>query len=232
MPPEEQEPDPVTARPPSSGQVRILIEGAPSELLALNALASLLLGSATEGGDQLARRLDKWQAEIRSNSGALYSESPNETEAERLRFALIGLLTIAPGKASAMFSTAVDLSDSVYGVVSALLSPLLSSAMMRPVRRRYGDLAARGEVMVEHWIDTGRRAEQQSRALARQAAFDGEDEVFDQVIGVMAQKPAVRELITQQSMGLADTFVNEIRSRTARADAEWERRVSGIFRRR
>ena len=53
---EEQGPPPE----PTLGNVRIVIKGAPAEPLVLDALVRLLLGSAIEGSDQLARRIKDW----------------------------------------------------------------------------------------------------------------------------------------------------------------------------
>ena len=217
---------------PTLGNVRIVIQGAPSEPLVLDALVRLLLGSAIEGGDQLARRIKDWDVETDGRGSEIYSELPDETDAERLRYALLGVLSKAPDLAQAALSTAVDVSDSAYRLLSNLLSPVTSSRLMRPAQRGYNKLAARGEVQVEAWIDAGRRAEQHSRALARQAAFDGTDEAIDEMVGILAQKPEVRDLVTQQSVGMAQEVMNVVRQRTAAEDTRWERRVRSLLRRR
>jgi hypothetical protein len=103
---------------------------------------------------------------------------------------------------------------------------------MQPIRRRYDQLAARGATVVDRWTDVGRAAEQRSRALVRHATFDGEDEVIEQVVGKLAQEPALRDLVTQQGVGMAGELMGAIRTRTSRADAQWERRVRALFRRR
>lgn len=222
------------AQPPAPvpGNVRIAIEGTPVEPEALEILVSLLLGGATEGGDQISRRLKRWQATIASQGSQVYSESPDESQGERLRYAAIGLLSQAPDLAQGALSAAVGVAASTYGRVSHWLSPVTHSRPMRPVLRRYDDLAARGATVVDRWTDAGRMAEQRSRALARQAAFDGEDEVIEQVVGKLAQEPAIRDLVTQQGVGMADEIMGAIRVSTSQADTRWERRVRALFRRR
>jgi hypothetical protein len=196
----------------------------------LASLASLLLGTATEGGEQLSVRLRQWQAAAELRGDEFAGEPPHENDTERIRYALVGLMALAPGKAQRGFSAALRASDVVYVSVSDWVAPLTNSRAARPFRIRYDRLAARGERMVENWIDAGRVAEQQGRALARQAAVDGTDEAMDEVIGIMATKPAVRELVTQQGLGMADEAVSFVRVRTARADNQWEQRIRSLFR--
>lgn len=227
----EPEEDWATEREVPTGTVRIVIEGPAAERYTLETLASLLLGSATEGGEQFALRLKQWQASADNQGNQVYAESPNETEQERLRYALIGLLAAAPGAAEKTLSTALHASDSAYGLLAQLLSPVTNSRLGRPLQRRYDRYAAHGATLVERWIDTGRAAEQRGRALARTAAFEGEDEVMDQVIGVMATKPEVRDLITQQGMGMAEEVMNVLRERTFVSDTKWELRIRRILRR-
>lgn len=229
----EEDDDEVVQLPEAvPGNVRIVIEGTSGEPYALEILASLLLGGATEGSNQLGRRLKRWQATIASHGSQVYSESPDESQREQLRYAAIGLLSQAPDLAQGAFSTAVDAAASAYNLFSRWLSPVTHTRPMQPVLRRYDQLAAHGATIVDRWIDAGRAAEQRSRALVRQAAFDGEDEVIEQVVGKLAQEPALRELITQQSVGMADEIMGAIRTRTSHADTRWERRVRALLRRR
>lgn len=227
----EPEQDWARDREQRNGAVRIVIEGPAPERYTLEMLASLLLGSATEGSEQFARRLDRWQANIDARGKKIYSESPHETEEERLRYALIGLLSTAPGAAQRTLAAAVRASDSAYGLVSQLLSPVSNSRFGRPLQRRYDRYAAHGATIVERWIDLGRATEQRGRAMAREAAFDGEDEAFDHVIGVLATKPEVRDLVTQQSMGMAQELMEVLRERTYESDSKWEVRIRRLLRR-
>lgn len=216
--------------PPVPGNVRIVIEGSPDAPL-VRALSGFLIGTATEGSDQFLRRVKEWQDRTDRRGNEIYSESPDETDTERLRYALIGLLAQAPGAAMGTLDVAIELTDSAYRLVTGLLHPVTSSRTMRPVQRRYDELAARGQVIAERWIDAGRREEQRGRALVRQAAFDGTDEMMDEVIGKLAQDPAVRDLVTQQGLGMADELMGQMRERSASADIRWERRIRRIIRR-
>ena len=217
---------------PVPGKVRIVIESGSADPYALEILASLLLGGAAEGSEQLGQRLKRWQATIASHGSQVYSESPDESQAERLRYAAIGLLSEAPNLAQGALLTAVDAAAAAYNLVSKWLDPVTHTRPMRPVLRRYDQLAAHGAAVVDRWTDVGRAAEQRSRALARQAAFEGEDEVIEQVVGKLAQEPALRDLVTQQGVGMAGELMGAVRTLTSQADTRWERRVRALFRRR
>jgi hypothetical protein len=212
--------------------VRLPAKDARSEPYTLEILASLLLGGALEGSEQLSRRLRRWQDTTTSQSSQIYSESRDESPEERLRYAVVGLLSEAPAVAQGTFLAAVDMAAAAYGLFSAFLGPVTHSPPMRPVLRRYNDLAARGTTVVDRWIDAGRTAEQHSRALARHAAFDGEDEVIEEVVGKLAQEPALRELVSQQSLSMADELKSALRTRAYKGDQRWERRVRSLFGRR
>jgi hypothetical protein len=211
--------------------VRSAAEGAPAEPDVFEILVSLLIGGAAEGGDLLGVRLKRWQAASASRGSQIYSESPDESEEDRLRYAVIGLLSRGPELAQGALSTAIDVAASAYSLWAGLLSPLTNSPPMRPILRRYDELAAHGATVVDRWIDAGRAVEQRSRALARQAAVDGEDEVIDEVVGKLAQEPALRDLVTQQSVGMASQLMGAIRVRSSQADTRWERRIRALFRR-
>ena len=104
----EPEEDWAAQRQAAPGNVRIVIEGPAADRYTLEMLASLLLGSATEGSEQFALRLKQWQANSEKTGKQMFAESQDETEQERLRYALIGLLAAAPGAAQKTFSTAAE----------------------------------------------------------------------------------------------------------------------------
>lgn len=226
----DEEEDWSASRPPARGKVRIVIEGAPDEPLVAETFMRLMLGGAVIGKDQLAQRLKRWQTNADLRGSQIYAEPPEESDEERLRYAVIGLLGQTPSAAGSLLSKLVNVTDSGYATLSELLSPVTNSRLARPFQDRYDRLAARGETIVERWVDAGRLTEQRSRALAEEAAVDGTDEAFDEVLGIMATKPEVRELITQQSIGMAGMFVGILRERGAAADRDWEKRIRKLFR--
>jgi hypothetical protein len=224
---EEWEQPPSTQTAP--GNVRIVVEGGAEEPV-VKALTALLIGSATEGSDQFFQRLKAWQSSTKSLGTEIYSESPDESDGIRLRYMMIGLLSEAPDVAQGLLDTTLDVSESVYRSLSNFFEPVNNSRAMRPLWRRYDELASRGEVVAERWIDKGRRQEQHGRALARQAIVEEKDEAFNIVFDKLAQDPEpVRALVTQQSFGMADEVKDQLRSRSATADSRWERRIRKLL---
>jgi hypothetical protein len=218
--------------PPARRRVRLLIESDSSDPYLIRTTMRLVMGGAAEGSDLFVERLKKWQTQTDGLGRAVYSESPDETGGERLRYAMIGLLSRGPVVADTALTYALGASELAFGMFNRLLSPVTNSRAVRPFARRYDTLAERGEQVIEHWIDLGRAAEQRSRALARTAADEGIDEAMDVAIDKLAHDESVRDLVTQQGMGMADEIVDAVRVRTNRADSLWEDRLRGLFRRR
>jgi hypothetical protein len=118
----------------------------------------------------------------------------------------------------------------------ALVGARLSRAV-RPARRLAGPLArvgrlagrapgaaraaarlrgwrARGAAKLAGWAVVGRREEAESRALARAAVAT----VYQTALGRVAESPSLKQVIREQSQGIAVTAVTELRHRSASAD--------------
>ncbi len=216
---------------PSTGSMSIVIHGRTVAPYVLRSVARLVLGGATEGGEIFLDRLKTWDTKAESLGRALYHEAPDETQSERLRYAVLGLAAVGAGLARNALSRTASASEAAYGLVSGLLGPFTSSRLMRPVTRRYDGLAARGGATLERLIDVGRATEQRSRALVRQAYIDGSTEVIQVAVGKMADEPAVRDLVTQQGTSMAGEMLDVLRNAAARADARSERLVHTLLRR-
>lgn len=187
----------------------------------------LLVGGVLEGADELNRRLKAAQAELKAETAAITTVDPDETELDRLRYALVGALVQTPEVVHQGYSTANRVSRQATGLVARVTNPLTSSWLMRPARRRYERFVARGEARYQRLLDRGRAEEQSGRALVRRTTANGIDELLD----YLAQKPEIRALVQQQSMGMADEMMGEIRDRSATADALAERIARAILRR-
>ncbi len=98
-----------------------------------------------------------------------------------------------------------------YRRVSGLFDPLTGSRALRPVNSRLDQVVARGERIVNDWIDTGRRGEKTSQVLLQQTT----DEVVGEVVDMLASRPEIRELVQQQSMGMVDELTDELQGRAA-----------------
>lgn len=196
----------------------------------LKILLRLLVGTAIEGSDEFRRRARLWQAETNATelSGIVISLE-DETEASRLRYSLLGFLFQAIDAGYKSLSFLDTVSSQAYTIVARMFAPLTKSRLWRPIQERYDFYGETGESIVNSWINTGRREEQVSRALARKQAYE---QIIDEAIGYLAQKPEVRELVQQQSVSMAGEVVDEIRERSSEFDSLLEERVNTLLRRR
>ncbi len=122
--------------------------------------------------------------------------------------------------------------DRVVKRVDRVLNPVLSSRALSPVRGPFESLVERGQAQVDHWRELGRTEEARSRALAQ----DATEQLIDTSVDTVSHDPRVQifvqEFIQQQSMGMVDEAIEEVRERTVTADMLLERPVRSILRRR
>jgi len=118
------------------------------------------------------------------------------------------------------------------GTVGRALNPVLSSRALSPVRGPFESLVERGQAQVNHWQKLGRAEEARSRALTR----DATEQLIDTSVNTVSSDPRVQEIvqeiIQQQSLGMLDEAVEEVRERTITGDMLLERPVRAILRRR
>jgi uncharacterized RDD family membrane protein YckC len=206
---------------PPAGTVRIVVQNGAADPYLLRSAARLLVGGAAEGSKLFFQRLEAWNAKTENLGSEIYYEAPDESRAERIRYTILGLAAAGTEIGQGALAGTAAASASAYRVVSGLMSPLTGSRLARPIARRYNVLAARGEAALERWVDAGRTAEQRSRALARHAYDEGSTEVIQVAIAQLAEEPAVRDLVTQQSTGMAFEIRDELRRRAAQADGRF-----------
>jgi hypothetical protein len=120
-------------------------------------------------------------------------------------------------------------SSQAYALVSRAFAPLTKSRFWLPVQESFDFYSESGESIVNSWIHIGRREEQIGRALVRKQASD---EIVDDLIAYLAQKPELRDLVQQQSVGMAEEIVEDLRDRSSEFDSQLEERVNRLIRRR
>jgi hypothetical protein len=116
------------------------------------------------------------------------------------------------------------------GLAKTAVGPTKSIANSRftgPLRRRLDRMADRGESQLLRWIERGHAEEPLSRNLARL----GIQEITDEIINQLAQNEEVKELVQEQSKGLASEAVGQVRERTFSADTLVERIARAVTRR-
>lgn len=206
---------------------RAAVEVLPPE--EVKTLLRLLIGSAIEGNDEFNRRAREWQAEMNQLDPAKRAVSAeNETEADRLRYALVGFLFDAIDTGYRGLTLVDKTASRTISTMSVILSPITESRFWRPVKNRFNRYSGRGETVLSSWTETGRREELASRTLVRKQAYEG---MINDVIEYLAEKPEVSDLIQQQSVGMAAEIMDDIRERSAEFDTTLEDRVKSILKR-
>ena len=122
--------------------------------------------------------------------------------------------------------------DRVAGTVGRALSPVLGSRALSPARGPFESLVERGQAQVIHWRDLGRAEEARGRALVQNTA----EQLIDTSVNTVSSDPRtqkiVQEIIQQQSLGMIDEAIEEVRERTVTGDMLIERPVRSLLRRR
>jgi hypothetical protein len=83
----------------------------------------------------------------------------------------------------------------------------------------------RGRGQLARWADVGRREQAQSRVLA----FDALTVLRENMLARVSESPDVKDVIREQSTGIAATAMGELRERSERADGLVERTVGRLF---
>jgi hypothetical protein len=188
----------------------------------MRSLTRLVIGGVEVGIEELFRLLQVWEEEASLNnradpdaggSGSALKETSNTT----LRHALIGLIfeTQEHLEREARILGQVGMVINRWaGPWAEPLHTLFHSRYTAPVRSRFERLVARGEAEAARWVEIGRAEDAHSRKLA-QVAFD---KTIDEYIEYLTSNPEVQELVQQQSTGLANEVIEEVRERTVSAD--------------
>ncbi|HRQ41520.1 MAG TPA: hypothetical protein PLD25_26670 [Chloroflexota bacterium] len=196
------------------------------EFDALESLIRLIVGGGIEAPAELVARLKQWEAQVAA-TGTPESLAPMPPATDPLRYALVGLAFATHDQVRSGASRFGRLMNASAGRLWRTAQPVTESSLMQPVQRLYKDLVAEGETAVNRWIERGQAEEPRSRLIARQAV----NLTVDEIIQHLAENPEVKELVTQQTAGIADDIVGGVRGRTVTADIVLERLVRGLLRR-
>ena len=206
-------------------------------------LTRLAVGGALAGYDGLMKRLSSWELELdqketsRISDTVIPGDTPvgdgddgdneNETQADRLRYAAIGMIFDAQETLGKSIEIADWVSRLAGGLLESVVSPIYSSRLISPLRNRIDHLAQRGQSEVDRWIEVGRKEERLGRELASTAL----SEQVDHSIEYLTSNDEVQELVQSHSVGLIGEIVEETRERTVSADNYLEAWVRTMLRR-
>ena len=186
----------------------------------LQLLSRFLIGAALLGSDGLMERLRFLQGELDADPDLLKSDAglEQESELELLRYLSIGLFVrgreaVVGGVRRGMQLT-LGGTRSVLGGVDRLTDNPLTRPLRRSIAARARDLGEKASVI----IGEGRREEQKARLLADNTVSEVIDEVLDFVSESPEVEQLIKDMIGQQSAGLADVVTDNTRSVTVVGD--------------
>jgi hypothetical protein len=194
---------------------------------ALQSILRLAVGGALEGSDEAVRRLKAQEARVRASGASAPTVEHDETDADRARYAAIGLLFEGERALRAGLNVWERSAALAVNAAARAAKPVTSSRLARPWQQRYDQLADRGAAIVDRWIQTGRIEEPRSRAMMLGVAGQAIDDTIDE----LAELEGVQQIVQQQSVGMATMMVGEARERTATADNLIERITHRLLRR-
>jgi uncharacterized RDD family membrane protein YckC len=204
--------------------------------VALRTLARLLVGSALVGWDALTAAL---QPESEASEGEAPAEGDTppvpplagvrDSEADdRAREALVGMLFDISERAARQGGAVLGAAGRrTHALTGPATRWARRSKLLAPARRRYVAFLEQSQVQVERWVERGRAEEVQSRALLETTVVQAVDTSLDRVI----ENPKVQELIEEQSTGVAQEVVEELRERAVSMDMLVQQLVGRVLRR-
>lgn len=211
----------------------------------LQSFTRLVVGGALVGWDELVSRINTWDEETRraidsqaepreviiidGESNTAQRRMTPEPATKLVRLALVGMLFETQTRIVERTTSTIrnaDLSS------SRALTPISQwagqSRIAKAAQKRFDTLVRRGETVTRRWIDRGRMEDTYSRQLVTTAAQDSFADSMEQ----LGQAPALQTLIRQQSAGLTQDALDEVRGRTVSGDLVLEGLMRSLLRRK
>jgi hypothetical protein len=235
-PPSDDELSPILGAPPPALPATRPAESLPvapadPEFDAYMAVVKLLIGGTIEGTAELARRLERIEAQLRASEDRPLRPGEVKGSADVVRYMLGGMvLSAAEGARRQAFKLA-QASDLFWRFTGSAIEPLtgnrVSGRVVGPFDRAFSRLVDRGQKRVNAWVELGRAHEPSARLIARQTYL----EIVDDFITHLSKNQQLADLVQEQSVGLANEVVDEVRERTVSADTLAESIVRRILKR-
>lgn len=140
------------------------------------ALTRMLLGSTLQGSEFVSSQLRDWERNNPPDPEILDAKA-NENEADRRRYALLGMLLEAADRADQGIQVVSRLSESTARILLAPARLIGNSLPMRPVKKGFDRLAQRGEREWDRYVQKGRAVELRSRRMSQEVVNGSVDEV-------------------------------------------------------
>ena len=204
---ERNDPSPLPNRPPDT----IMITREP-EAGTFRLALRLALGSIILGREELNRRFREKQAQLNQSLSPQLTIRSDETDHDRARYAIEGALVQTSETLGHGVQAVGNATNAVFKLASRLARPVTGSRVMAPVKRQFDRFEARGEKLMQTWIDTGRSEEYLSRALVQ----DTTTEIIEETLDYMAVSPEMDQLVEQQTSDMAGEVIEEFQDRTTK----------------
>jgi len=196
----------------------------------LHSVTRLTIGGLFVALDEVNNRILEWESkpeQSHTHESFEYVEIPPEDDKNALREELIGLVFVIEDQVQDSFQRLDRVTRWVGHQSGQALSPILSSRLGAPFRRRFNQLAQRGQEELDALRERGKREEIVSRKIVLSAIDQG----IDETVILLADKPEIQELVQSQSASLAAEVIEEIRERTVSSDNYLEAIARSIFHR-
>lgn len=181
----------------------------------------LVLGGLIAAGNEVSGSLKETniQSAIDDQSSEVFSYQ--DEEENQFKYALIGLILKTPKFIEKSYRSISYYTAASYSIVNRVTRPFTGNKFINPFQKRYDGLVQKGETIVNELIDTGRRGEIATQNYATSAL----DDIIETLVANLADRPEIRDLVQQQSIGLAQEITNELQDRASAIDAMIEKIV-------
>ena len=205
---------------------------------ALRSTTRLLVGLALIGGDELLKRVEMLEHNINTTppdadqmAEQIRTSPTGQYIPDDVRHALIGAAFDVQDQIRTGVPRLLSMSDEVLTGVTRPVENLINrlpilGALNKSIGQQMDGLQRRGEKRLQRWITIGQREEARSRVLADKTA----NQIVDDFIDYLGDKPEIQELIAGQTTGLAGEVLNEVRERTVSGDSFLEGIVRSLLR--
>lgn len=186
-------------------------------------LLRLGLGALSVGEEELERALRSWSREARARAATV-----TDGDAHPIRHRVVGALVTAPTHTREAAARARRSYRRTVGPwVSAVGQLVARTAPGRRLRARARELRDRLRLESARWEVIGRAEESEARALVSV----GREAITDAVFERLAEDPAIRDLVAEQSASLGEAVLEEARDFGESADERLESALRRVFRR-
>ena len=175
------------------GEYRIVPYEKDPDLAAYHSLVRMVVGSILFGSEELLARTRVWELDHPITD---MKRGPREAESDLvlLRHLIVGAMFHGPQMLSRPILSIAETTDKALNIASSLVGPFMRIPIFRPARKRWKSYQDRVQAVVSYWVETGRREEPYSKAMA-EALIPG---IIDDVILSLSANQAIQTLIQVQ----------------------------------